>query len=345
MTPVRRLAVLGVALLLPVASCASGGEESGAVDGPGGAPTTTATSTTTTTTTTTATTATVAPLPIDDGGHGEGPLPATPPRATSPALAVALVVAGEARVHDPTASDGPETDEVRRAAMARAILGEQLALRAIADHPEWDDAVAALLPPADRRRVADDVRANRELRALVAAPKSTLPAWTIVAPRPAAELRRYYEEAQAATGVPWEYLAAVHLVETRMGRLRGTSTAGAQGPMQFLPATWAAYGRGGDVQDDHDAILGAATYLAANGGGAGRLAEALFRYNHSDHYVRAVTLYAERMRADPASFVGYHGWQVVYWTTLGDVVLPVGYSAAEPQAVSASSIASIEGAK
>ena len=32
--------------------------------------------------------------------------------------------------------------------------------------------------------------------------------------------------------------------------------------MQFMPATWAAYGLGGDVQNERDAILGAANYLA-----------------------------------------------------------------------------------
>ncbi len=36
--------------------------------------------------------------------------------------------------------------------------------------------------------------------------------------------------------MPWYYLAAINLIETRMGRIDGLSTAGAQGPMQFLPA-------------------------------------------------------------------------------------------------------------
>ena len=51
----------------------------------------------------------------------------------------------------------------------------------------------------------------------------------------------------------WEVLAAIMLVETRMGRIHSRSSAGAQGPMQFLPATWEAYGLGGDVHDAHDA--------------------------------------------------------------------------------------------
>ena len=37
----------------------------------------------------------------------------------------------------------------------------------------------------------------------------------------------------------------INLVETRFNRLRNNSSAGAQGPMQFMPATWRAYGLGG----------------------------------------------------------------------------------------------------
>jgi membrane-bound lytic murein transglycosylase B len=278
-------------------------------DEPGSTTTTTATATATSSTTTAApsTTSTAA-----------APGPRFPRPATAPEAASAVRAGG---------------------------VGEQLALRALLDHADWVPAVLAGLDDSKQRDVLDDVAANRELRALVAAPKDTLPPWRIVEPKPAAELRRYYDEAGAATGVPWEYLAAVHLVETRMGRLRGTSTAGAQGPMQFLPATWAAYGGGGDIQSDHDAIRGAANYLRANGGGRGDLANALWHYNHSEHYVHAVTLYAERMRRDPGAYERYWGWQVVYWTTLGDVVLPVGYEATDRQPVSASAIASIEGAK
>ena len=68
--------------------------------------------------------------------------------------------------------------------------------------------------------------------------------------------------------------------------------------MQFLPATWKAYGMGGDINDPHDAIFGAANYLKANGGAAGRMDNALFRYNNSNRYVRAVTLYAKQIEAD-----------------------------------------------
>ena len=58
--------------------------------------------------------------------------------------------------------------------------------------------------------------------------------------------------AEARSGIPWVYLAAVHFIESRMGRIHGNSPAGAQGPMQFLANTWATFGNGGDIDDDHD---------------------------------------------------------------------------------------------
>jgi membrane-bound lytic murein transglycosylase B len=63
--------------------------------------------------------------------------------------------------------------------------------------------------------------------------------------------------------VPWQYLAAVNFVETKFGRIRGTSIAGAQGPMQFLPSNWKQYGKGGDINSDRDAIAAAARFLQA----------------------------------------------------------------------------------
>ena len=121
----------------------------------------------------------------------------------------------------------------------------------------------------------------------------TLPAWRIVAPAPAEDLLRYYKRGERAFGIGWEYLAAINLVETGMGRIRGTSVAGAQGPMQFLPTTWARWGRG-DIQDPADSIMAAARYLAHDGGARpARLDDALFRYNNDTRYVRGVTLLAQ----------------------------------------------------
>ena len=89
------------------------------------------------------------------------------------------------------------------------------------------------------------------------------------------------------------------MVESAFGRVRSPSGAGAQGPMQFLPDTWRRYGLGGDVHDPHDAILGAANYLHANGAPT-RTWNALWHYNPSRLYVDAVLRTARRMRADRA---------------------------------------------
>jgi membrane-bound lytic murein transglycosylase B len=113
-----------------------------------------------------------------------------------------------------------------------------------------------------------------------------------------------------------------------MGRIVGLSSAGAQGPMQFLPGTWARYGLGGDVWNTRDAILGAANYLAANGAADGtdaRLDNALYRYNNDTRYVRGVRHYAAVMQADERAFLGFHAWQVYYRTHLGEIALPTGY--------------------
>ena len=154
--------------------------------------------------------------------------------------------------------------------------------------------------------------------------KTDLPPWRILTPPPPEELQRYYQQAETATHVPWAYLAAVHLVETRMGRIRGTSTAGAQGPMQFLPSTWARWGGGGDINDPHDAILAAGRYLQSSGAPKD-MHRALYAYNHSEHYVRAVTLYAQQIEADPRAYLAYHAWQVYYITPWGDLWLEEGY--------------------
>jgi hypothetical protein len=199
---------------------------------------------------------------------------------------------------------------------------QQRAYRDLGAHPEWVPQIIAVVPPSVRPAIVANTTAAMELRAM-SRPRDGLPAWRIVAPAPADDLLRHYKEAQRAFGVPWPYLAAIHLVETRMGRIRGTSVAGARGPMQFLPATWARYGHG-DIDDDRDAILAAGRYLRANGA-PGNMAEALWSYNHSRHYVRAVEAYAREMQRDERAYLGYYHWQVYYLTKTGDVLLPEGY--------------------
>ena len=215
-------------------------------------------------------------------------------------------------------------------AVEAAARRQQAAYRAIGRHPEWDVLTRPRVPPALLKIYDLNLDARRHLDAvLIGDAKDTLPAWRVEAPRPAGELLGYYREAEAASGVGWNYLAAVNLIETRLGSIAGTSTAGAQGPMQFLPSTFAAYGDGGDIHAPRDSILAAGRYLAANGFGTDP-DHALFRYNNSDHYVQAVKNYAAILAAEPGAFGGFYEWEVYYRTTAGDVLLPIGYAETTP---------------
>ncbi|MCW2899605.1 MAG: Lytic transglycosylase catalytic [Streptosporangiaceae bacterium] len=114
--------------------------------------------------------------------------------------------------------------------------------------------------------------------------------------RAASYLDLYRQAATACPGLSWTVLAAIGQIESGHGRNAGRSSAGALGPMQFMPATWRAYGVDGDgdhkadIMNPYDAVPGAARYLCANGAGRGgkSLYGAVFRYNHADWYVRNV---------------------------------------------------------
>lgn len=101
-----------------------------------------------------------------------------------------------------------------------------------------------------------------------------------------------YVGAQEKYGVAWEIIAAVHYTETgQRGDTVISSYAGAQGPMQFMPSTFRAYGVDGDgngsalISDVDDAIFSAANYMAANGAARGQVVNALYRYNNDYGYV------------------------------------------------------------
>ena len=310
--------LLSTTLALPLlvvavglAACAQEAERN-----PLAGPSTTSTSTTITTA---PTTTTVAPptttVPVDV--HALRP----PTPAGDPAGLAAQITAAETTLRDPAA-----TTE----AVATAALSQQVAYRQLGSHPEWDAAVLAYMPAHLHWAVQHHATARREFRAMHKTLSTTLPPWRIIPPEPADLLLATYVEAEQAFGIPWSFLAAIHLVETGTGRIRGTSTSGAQGPMQFLPATWAAYGGGGDINSTRDSIFGAARYLAANGGASGNLAGALWNYNHSDFYVRGVTLYAEVIGEHPQAFRALYHWGVWYLTAGGEVFLPVGYDGGTP---------------
>jgi membrane-bound lytic murein transglycosylase B len=263
------------------------------------------------------------------------PPPATPPlpqaladavengprRARTPGQVAAQIVAAEDAIADP----GTPKDVLTTAGHL-----QQLAYRVLGANPRWDRAVRRVVPARLRGVVERNVESRREFRAMHRRLSDTLPAWRIIPPAPAEELRSYYQLAERRFGVDWEYLAAINLVETGMGRIRGTSVAGAQGPMQFIPSTWAAYGEG-DVNSPRDAILAAARYLRARGfNRPGGIPGALYGYNNSRRYVRGVTHLAKVMQARPQAYLGYYHWQIYYLSRHGDVLLPVGYTATKP---------------
>ena len=113
-----------------------------------------------------------------------------------------------------------------------------------------------------------------------------------------------YQAAGKAYGIPWQVLAAINEVETDYGRDLSISSAGAEGWMQFLPASWAQYGvdaNGDGFADPYnpaDAIFAAARYLKA-AGGSHHIREAIFAYNHSQSYVASVMLRAQLLGGTP----------------------------------------------
>jgi len=118
-----------------------------------------------------------------------------------------------------------------------------------------------------------------------------------------------YQAAGTEYGVRWEILAAINEIETDYGRNLAVSSAGALGWMQFMPATWRAYGvdANGDGRKDPwnpvDAIFAAARYLEASGA-EDDLRRAIFAYNHADWYVDSVLMRARLIGGLPTDLVG-----------------------------------------
>lgn len=208
------------------------------------------------------------------------------------------------------------------AGLARQALAVQLTCLKLATRPGLASRVISAVPRAWRAAAAADIRATAELVALTQ-PEPSLPPWRIIPAPSRAVLRADYQAAQAATGVGWSYLAAINFVETDFGRIAGPSTAGAQGPMQFMPATWAVYGHG-DIRNPRAAIMAAARFLRAHGAGTA-IGPALHAYNPSWLYVDAVLRYARRLRASPGALTSYYRRQVICHLASRWVWLPAGY--------------------
>jgi hypothetical protein len=111
---------------------------------------------------------------------------------------------------------------------------------------------------------------------------------------------------QYCPGLSWTVLAAINEIESGDGTNEGPSSAGALGPMQFLPSTWAewgidAFGQTGkpDIMNPLDAVPSAARMLCADGAGkSATLSGAIFDYNHATWYVDEVLALASEYAQD-----------------------------------------------
>ncbi len=185
----------------------------------------------------------------------------------------------------------------------------------LAGYADVESSVIPLLPSDLQGPIRDSIAALHSLYILggidqyyLVNPHYTLPYATAA---PLSTLRSFYLEAQRRYGVDASYLASINFIESKFGRVNGPSSAGAVGPMQFLPSTWTEYGQGGNINDPHDAILAAARYLQHNGAPY-NMRNAIWHYNNSFDYVDSVEAFARAYRSNP-------GWldRMYYWDTAG----------------------------
>ena len=115
-----------------------------------------------------------------------------------------------------------------------------------------------------------------------------------------ADIKKLYVAAADKYKIPWTLLAGIGMEETGHGRNKDTSTAGANGLMQFMPATWRTMGVDGDgdgradILNAADSVFSAANYLTKSGVSKGKagVRRALFAYNHANWYVNDILFYA-----------------------------------------------------
>lgn len=225
-----------------------------------------------------------------------------------------LVGAGELAAHtseDQTVALRTRAASLQRAAEAGTVTAAEVQRR-------YDDLTAALAAAsAELASLSEKARtleaaeaAAARIAALNAAVEAT-GSQRVATAKASATVRADYQQlyvaaAKTCKGMGWPLLAAIGQVESGHGANTSTSYAGAQGPMQFLPSTFATYAVDGnkdgvdDIQEPADSIFTAAHYLCANGAGRDEAstARAIWHYNHAQWYVDLVVKlagqYAER---------------------------------------------------
>jgi hypothetical protein len=300
-----RFAVLAICGAIFAASCASGARPELADAATTQAATTASTASTTTTT--------AEPPYVHPAAPNDRTYPSVPIGAE--ALAVRLYEV-EGLIHEIDPADGGWADLAHEQQMLYRTIGRRpdLIPDTVRNAPEELQEIIGLHLAA-RQSIAGIGSGNEG--------PANVPAWEIIHPFAAGDLRALYEQADADTGIHWSFLAAINLLETGFGRIDGLSTAGAQGPMQFLPTTWEEVSDG-DINDPNEAIPAAARYLVRRGGPSD-MPRALWGYNNSDNYVDAVSRYATLFRLDERSFIAAHSWEIHYSAALADLWFPVGY--------------------
>jgi hypothetical protein len=214
-----------------------------------------------------------------------------------------------------TATDVGRLSE--QAAAATAAAQRRVHARIATERTVSIVAVRVLSLLAEEQRLLASAQAHASaVRAAEAALRAQSMAFSVITsdriatmrmmPASPAYMALYHQAATAmCPGLSWTVLAAIGQVESGHGKDTSTSYAGAMGPMQFLPATFAAYAVDGDhdgvasIMDPADAIFTAARYLCANGAATGpdALANAIFHYNHADWYVQMVLALAKQYAA------------------------------------------------
>ena len=198
--------------------------------------------------------------------------------------------------------EGPPPEEVTLLA-----LYQQRIYLLLGDRARLARRAVALLPDSVLGEARDVLAARQSLGRLN--PPTRRRSFRTGPALPAGVLLDLYRGAERRFRVSPRVLAAVNLVETGFNRIRSRSTAGAQGPMQFIPSTWRRYGLGGNVRKPRDAILGAANYLHASGAPR-NYRRALFAYNPSTLYVDAVLAYARTIRRRSDAYYALYSWQI-----------------------------------
>jgi membrane-bound lytic murein transglycosylase B len=196
-----------------------------------------------------------------------------------------------------------------------AVRAQQVVVYALAVDQGLESQVVSLLPAGQAGPLQ---RTTEALRALWRA--AGIDDFKLVRMRtnrrfqesaPVAQLLTFYRASGGRYAIDWTYLASINFIESDFGRVNGPSSAGAMGPMQFMPGTWSDYGNGGDIMSPRDSIEAAARYLRAMGG-PGNMDRAIYRYNNDADYVASVKGFAGAIRDDAV-------WldRLYYWSTSG----------------------------